>query len=91
MASVLFAASYMFLIQPVFWESPDVDVVAAGTFAWEHGKADDYAYFRPEETFIMDNGDATFSLYIDGEFAVDNVDITNDGFKFLPMRERDDD
>lgn len=50
---MLFAASYMFLIQPVFLESPDVDVVAAGTFAWEHGELEGYAYFRADDWFTF--------------------------------------
>ena len=77
---VLFVASYLFLIQPVFLESPDVSV-DAGVFAGEHDIGE---IFRIEEIYIMDNGNNLFSLYFDGQF-VKHVDETSELLMFIPI------
>jgi hypothetical protein len=79
MLSALFLMSYMVLIKPVWWESPDV-LTSAECFTGEEP-------FRAGETFIVDNGDGTFSLYIDGQF-IQYVDTSDELFIFLPMRIR---
>ena len=85
----MFVASYMFLIQPAFWESPYI-AADAGIFTGEPVEpGDEYRYFRLDEVFIVDNGDGTFSLYMDGVF-VKNLHDNIDEFRFFPMRERND-
>jgi len=84
---VLFLASYMFMIVPMFWEATDVNVIAENLM-------EDYletgGIFRAEENFIVDNGDGTFSLYIEGQFMM-FVEDTHDFFEWLPVRIRTDD
>jgi len=82
---VLFAASYMFVILPIFWESPDMPTVVED-FDWEQSEHLDT--FRPDKNFIIDNGDGTFSLYIEGKF-VGYVDNTSDLFNIIPVQTRD--
>ena len=82
---ILFAVSYMFVFRPAFWESPDVLIVAA-SFTDEYQK--DGGIFRIEETFVVDNEDGTFSLYIDGQFVRYMTDRTGH-FYLFPLRERE--
>jgi beta-lactamase regulating signal transducer with metallopeptidase domain len=84
---VLFAASYMFVILPIFWESPDVPV-SADDFLDEYLEYG--TVFRSDENFLIDNGDGTFSLYIDGSFVM-NIDGNADTVNWLPIRERESD
>lgn len=77
----MFFVSYTFTILPAFWESPDVPV-SAETFTEEYSEGG--GVFRPEDIFIVDNKDGTFSLYIDGQFAV-NIDATNEMINLLPI------
>ena len=87
---VLFVASYMFLIQPSFWESPYISA-EAGRFTGEPLEPGDYVrYYRLEEIFIVDNGDDTFSLYVDGEF-VKNIYGDFGAFRYFPVRVRSED
>ena len=83
---LLFLSSYMFIVLPAHWESHYEHV---GTI--EHP---DYYYseeaYRAEENFIVDNGDGTFSLYIDGQLVEDVGEINPELFAFLPMRARED-
>ena len=86
----MFVASYMFLIQPAFWESPYI-TADAGIFTGEPLEpGDDYIYFRLQETFIVDNGDGTFSLYMDGEF-VKYLGGEFGAFRYIPIRTRNED
>jgi len=82
---VLFAASYMFVILPAFWESPDVPVITED-FIWEQSKCGDV--IRPDENFLVYNDDGTFSLYIDGQFVM-NVNDTDELLNLLPIRSKD--
>jgi len=84
---VLFLASYMFIILPAFWESPDV-CEPADVFTENYKEGG--RIFRSEEPFIVDNGDGTFSFYIDGNF-VGYIDNTHEAFAWIPIREREDD
>ena len=84
----LFVTSYMFLIQPAFWDNPDVPTtVAFDVFIEDYEDGDVY---KAGETFIVDNGDGTFSLYINGQF-VQYVDGTSDVFGHLQIRQRESD
>ena len=49
---------------------------------------EDGGVYRAGENFIMDNGDGTFSLYIDGLFASYVLDVDSYIFSFLPIRIR---
>jgi len=82
-----FIASYMLTILPAFWESPDVPV-SIENFNWEESEHLDI--FRVEENFLVDNGDGTFSFYIDGQFVM-YIDNTHDIFSVLPILARDSD
>jgi len=86
----LFFSSYIFLVLPAHWES-----------AFEHvddgiERPIECAYseeaFRAVENFIIDNGDGTFSLYIDGQHVEDrNVeDMSQEALAFLPIRTREE-
>jgi len=82
----LFVVSYMFNILPATWESPDV-LVPAEDFREEYNESG--AIFRSEESFLIDNGDGTFSLFIEGQFA-GNIDDTNDLVNVLQIRPRNE-
>ena len=81
----LFFMSYMFVILPISWESPDV-LVSAESFTEEYSEGG--GIFRSDESFVVDNGDGTFSLYIDGQFVKYMTGI-GENFRFLPVRERE--
>ena len=81
----LFIASYMINILPAFWEASDV-TVSTEIFMGEHSEVDDI--FRAEENFVVDNGDGTFSLYVDGQF-IKYMSGEGEHFSFLPVRERE--
>ena len=83
----LFAVSYMFIILPAFWESPDVPV-AAEDFGELREYREDGGILRAEENFLIDNSDGTFSLYIDSQF-VRYIDETNEIFNLLPIYARE--
>ena len=76
----LFIGSYMFIAIPVFSEVPDVPV-SAECFMGEEA-------FRADEIFLVDNGDGTFSFYVDGQF-VGNTGAESELFDFLPIRARE--
>jgi len=82
----MFFASYMFTILPAFWRSPDVSVATENL-------TDDYretgGILVPVEAFAVDNGDGTFSIYIDGQFQM-HVDDTHEFLNWIPIRERSD-
>ena len=77
----LFLVSYMFIVLPIFWIS-DVNILDE-PFIEEYG--DGGGIFRAGETFVVDNEDGTFSLYIDGQFIM-NVCNTVENFDFLQIR-----
>jgi len=79
---VLFLVSYTFIILPAFWESPYI-YVTTDDFDWEYSECGDV--FRPEENFIIDNSDGTFSLYIEGQFVM-YLEDTHESFMWLPIR-----
>jgi hypothetical protein len=83
----LFLASYMFTILPAFWESPDVPI-SVEDFTEEYKEGG--GIFKAEENFAVDNGDGTFSLYIDGKF-VQHIDSTSEIFGLLPVRTKESD
>jgi len=83
-AAALLVSSYMFTVQPAFWESPCVEASAECFYS------ELYEVYRAEENFIIDNGDGTFSLYIDGQHAWDTDDASQEIFTFLPIREREE-
>jgi len=85
--AILFVASYMFLIQPAFWESPDVSNISE-CFMNEYNE--DGGIFRSEENLIVDNEDGTFSLYIGGVFVGYATEIP-EHFYFFPIRTRGED
>lgn len=81
----LFFASYTFIILPAFWESP-YDAVPVEDFLEERGAGN---VVRPEENFLVDNDDGTFSHYIDGVFVV-YVYETSELINWIPIRVRED-
>jgi len=85
--ATLFIASYIFLIQPAFWESSDV-LNVTDCFMQEY--LEDGGIFRAEENFLVDNGDGTFSLYIEGIFLGD-MTVIPEYFSLLPIYNREGD
>ena len=84
LAGGLLVISYMFLVLPVFWEAPDVmPVVECFTEEYQ----EDGNVFWAEDIFVVDNGDGTFSLYIDGQFA-QYIEEASYGFRFFQIRQR---
>lgn len=81
---VLFIVSYAVLILPVFWAPGDAPI--GECFMEEY--LEDEVIFAPMENFIVDNGDGTFSLYIEGQF-VEYVDSSSDIMNWLLIRERE--
>lgn len=81
----LFVGSYMFVVVPVFWESPYTDAVTP--YLYEY--TEDGGVLRADENFILDNSDGTFSLYIDGQFMM-YIDETYELFNWLTIRTRDE-
>ena len=79
----LFISSYMFIILPAFWESPDFDetIEITDIYGGREGVV------RVEEIFLVDNGDGTFSFYIDEQF-VGNIDESDVLINVIPIRER---
>jgi len=86
---LLFWFSYMFLILPATWAS-DLEHVDDGIERpISHIYADiSQEAFRAEDTFIVDNGNGTFSLYVNGHHVWDTDDSSQELFSFLPMRAR---
>lgn len=82
----LFIASYSFTILPLFSVPPDIPLTE--DFAVEYNE--DGGAYRAEESLIFDNGDGTFSLYIDGQFA-NHLDDTSETFNWFPVRTREGD
>jgi len=82
----LFVASYSFIILPAHWESPYVSTTVEDFMggAWKPGDI-----LRAEESYIVDNGDGTFSLYIDGHFVM-YMDDTNEMFNWFSVRVREE-
>lgn len=80
----LFLASYTFIVVPTFFKPPDI-YATIDNFIWEYSDCGDV--FRAEENFIMDNGDGTFSLYLEGNF-VTYLYETHESFMWLTIRER---
>ncbi|MCL2047116.1 MAG: hypothetical protein FWG87_00170 [Defluviitaleaceae bacterium] len=82
----LFVFSYSFIILPATWRAPEVSDVKE-TF---DEIFDDYGHvFIPVENYILDNGDGTYSLYIEGQFVKEYLDDTNEVFTFLPVRKKE--
>jgi len=81
----LFVFSYFVLLLPAHWESPYVGESA------ECFTVEDYSVYRAVENFLVDNGDGTFSLYIDGIHIGDRDkdDIPADIFTFFIIIERE--
>ncbi|MCL2356089.1 MAG: M56 family metallopeptidase [Defluviitaleaceae bacterium] len=82
---VLFLGSYMFLVVPAVWESPDVPVSAEYLAEYQEGGG----VLRVDEHFLIDNEDGTFSLYIDGVFIM-YVDYDSELVNWTPIRPRED-
>ena len=87
LAGGLLVFSYMFLVLPAFWEAPDVSATAE-CFTDEYLESGNV--FWTEDIFAVDNGDGTFSLYMDGEF-VQYVDENSEMMPFLQIRQRCED
>jgi len=85
-AFLLFFASYMLVILPAFWSPSDIPIVAE-TFVSEYREGG--GIFKAGENFFIDNGDGTFSLYINGQFVV-YVDETHEFLNWLPVHMRRD-
>jgi beta-lactamase regulating signal transducer with metallopeptidase domain len=82
----LFIVSYMFTIHPAFWDAYDVSVPIED-FTEEYTESG--GIFKAGENFLIDNGDGTFSLYIDGQFAI-HVNDTDDIINWIPIYKKED-
>ncbi|MFP3156351.1 M56 family metallopeptidase [Lachnospiraceae bacterium ZAX-1] len=69
----LFAISYLFVIQPRF-KPPSQE---NGTLIYD---------INPDNAYLIDNADTTYSLYIDGQFLLDTDDITSEPYSTLPIQ-----
>jgi len=87
LTGALFVSSYMFLILPAHWESAfeHVDCIDQQPECFYSEEA-----FRAEENYLIDNGDGTFSLYINGQHILDTADTSLEMFTFLPTRTREE-
>ena len=74
----LFVSSYMFRVQPAFRKVPDIE-------EFYYFSNWNYEAYRAGENFIIDNGNGSFSLYIDG-LHVKDVDNIDDYIAFIPVR-----
>jgi len=83
---VLFVFSYTILLLPAHWETP-YGASAEYFIGIEHDQGE---VFSATETFLVDNNDGTFSLYIDGIHIWDQYkeDILDDVFNFFIVIER---
>jgi len=89
LVAILFLLSYTFIILPAHWESSYEHVAC---IEYPPGYYYSEEAFRAEENFLVDNGDGTFSLYIDGRHVENRYadDIPQDIFTFLPIRTSED-
>jgi len=84
LVGVIFFASYVFAVFPATMTSPDIPI-SFDCFRTDY--YEDGGIYRAEENFIVDNGNGTFSLYIDGEFVQYSDGLFN-GLEFFPIRKR---
>jgi len=82
---VLFFLSYMFLIMPATWASDFEHVCIEKDISCTYSEE----AFRAEENFLVDNGDGTFSLYIDGQHVLDTENTSLEMFAFIPILTRE--
>ena len=80
----LFLASYSFTVLPLFRDSPYIPVEVEG-FTKEIREYEDV--FHMGEIFLVDNGDSTFSYYVDGHFVM-YVDSDSDLLNWVDIRSR---
>ena len=82
----LFVFSYTILLLPAHWESP-YEATAESFIDIEHELGE---VFRPIDTFLIDNHDGTFSLYIDGVHLWERykADIPDDMLNFFIILDR---
>ena len=80
----VFLASYMVIVLPAFWVPPDAQVTDDFMEEYTEGEG----IFRPDERVIIDNGDGTFSLYLDGQLVA-HVDVAHGLFNILPIRSKE--
>ena len=83
----LFIASYTFTILPIFWDSP---YIPESTETLEEMFVEHWSVFIPTEAFIVDNGDGTFSLFIDGQY-IESRSSVGESWEFIPIRKREHD
>jgi len=67
------AASYAFIIQPA--EFPDEETEGAPI-----------SVISPENAYLVDNGDGTYTLYIDGNYGGDVTSIEDEPLSQLPIK-----
>jgi len=77
----LFLASYAVIILPIIW----ADVPISEDFMEEY--SDDAGIYMAGENYVVDNGDGTFSFYIDGQF-VGYMCSTDEQLSIFPIRAR---
>jgi len=82
---VMFVVSYGFTVLP-FTNVDSVIETPAENFVEDY-YYEDGGVFNPVDNFIVDNGDGTFSLYIDGRFVMNSTNISED-FRFFSRRQR---
>jgi len=80
----IFVLSYFVIILPATWESPYVDVLAE-CLTEEYQETGGVS--APDEAYLVDNNDGTFSLYIEGQY-METVDSTHEMLNWLPIRQR---
>jgi hypothetical protein len=77
----LFLASYWITILPYRPVTAELGTVVEGFVDWSYHE--DGVPFLPRETLIVDNGDGTFSVYLDGQFVQYQTGL-GENFDLLP-------
>jgi beta-lactamase regulating signal transducer with metallopeptidase domain len=74
---IAFAASYLFVAQPAYYPSPNDFLVPGDVFT-----------ITDENSYLVNNGDGTYSLFSDGEyrFSIDEGSLGIEPFKSLPNK-----
>ena len=84
-AIALFVFSYTFMVLPAHWHSGFAHVESI-----EHVPDCYYSEeaYQAQENYIIDNGDGTFSLYIDGQYVITRYGL-DESHAFFPVRQRE--
>lgn len=76
----MFIVSYLFVIQPA--RMPE---------GYSNDEYNDNIFsIRSEESYLVDNSDGTYSVYINGEYIADVNDVTSEPFSSFKIYKQED-